>query len=106
MLYTQYTRPLLQSFLPLLMNFRTLTTTFTLPPSPPSGGVNGLSNISTGSRLLRLGELAVLWKVGRSPVVIARCAIVLVLSRAEVVVGNVPKASHSASREACERRRR
>lgn len=44
---------------PLLINFLTLTTTFTFPPSP-SVGVNGLSITSTGSRLLRLGALAVL----------------------------------------------
>jgi hypothetical protein len=45
--------------LPRLMNFRTRTTTFTLPPSP--SGVIGLSMLaSTGVRLLSLGALAVL----------------------------------------------
>jgi len=39
------------------MNFRTLTTTFTFPPSA-SGGVKGRA-ISIGSLLLMLGALAV-----------------------------------------------
>lgn len=60
--------------LPLRMNFLTLTTTFTFPASPLSGGVNGLggSMTSIGSLLLRLGALAVLWYVAKSGVVIAR----------------------------------
>ena len=64
--------------------------------------------MSTGVRLLRLGELAVLWKVGKSPNVIARLwwAIVSLLLnaiRSEVSSPNTPQSSF---REACERKRR